>query len=181
MIHVSDPALRKIALEAAEQVTTDIGRIHTADFQEAICERLRRHKELFEATIQKAAAGMARDFGERRSPRRHRKTGGLYHPVSILRLGNGIWVWMKDATPTDMTQWGRLSSRNTVQIITAEAERQRYVLDRTDAFREHPSCERLGPLEEAVFHYQQGTLDDLAFDETQPGSPSLIRRSASSA
>ncbi|MFD7013925.1 hypothetical protein [Streptomyces sp. NPDC059928] len=165
MIYVSDPALRKIALEAAEQVTTDIGRIHKDDLHEAICERLRQDEKLFEMTVQKAARGMARDLGERRSPRRHRKTGSLYHPASILRLGNGIWVWMKDATPTDMTQWGRLSSRNTVQIITAEAERQQYVLDRTDAFREYPDFERLAPLEESVFHYAQGTLDDLVFDE----------------
>lgn len=84
MIRVSDPALRKIALEAAEQVTTDTGRIHTDDLYEAICERLLQSNELFEATIQKAAVGMARDLGERRSPRRHRKTGGLYHPDSIL-------------------------------------------------------------------------------------------------
>ncbi|WP_369174483.1 hypothetical protein AB5J49_44050 [Streptomyces sp. R28] len=58
-----------------------------------------------------------------------------------------------------------MSSRNTVHIIAAEAAKQRYVGDRMDDFREHPSFERLGPLEEAVFHYQQGTLDDLAFDE----------------
>ncbi|WP_369174484.1 hypothetical protein AB5J49_44055 [Streptomyces sp. R28] len=104
MIRVSDPALRKIALEAAQQVTTDIGRIHTDDLYEAICERLRQEKELFEATIHKAAAGMTRDLGERHSPRRHRKTGGLYHPDSILRLGGGIWVSMKDSTPTDTAQ-----------------------------------------------------------------------------
>ncbi|MCW8379810.1 hypothetical protein [Streptomyces justiciae] len=165
MIRASNPALRKIALEAAEEVTTDIGRIHTDELYEAICERLRRHPELLDAAVAKCAAGMTRDLGERRSPRRHRKTGGLYHPDSILRLGGGIWVWMKDATPTDTTQWGRLSSRNTVQIITAEAERQRYIIDRMDAFREHPAFQRLAPLEEAVFHYQQGTLDDLAFDE----------------
>ncbi|MEN8654406.1 hypothetical protein ABCR94_28365 [Streptomyces sp. 21So2-11] len=164
MRHAFNPALRRIALEAAEQVTTDIGRIHTADFQAALSGRLRENKELYDAAIYKATQAMMRDFGERRSPRRHHKTGGLYHPGSVLKLGNGIWMWMKDATPTDMTQWARLSSRNTVRVISAEAEKQQYALDRTDAFRENPSCERLSQLEEVVFQYRQGTLDDLAFD-----------------
>ncbi|MFE0087670.1 hypothetical protein [Streptomyces sp. NPDC058991] len=72
---------------------------------------------------------------------------------------------MKDATPTDTTQWARISSRNAAQVIAAEAEKQQYALDRTDAVRANPSCERLSQLEETVFHYRQGTLDDLAFDE----------------
>ncbi|MFJ2021575.1 hypothetical protein [Streptomyces nodosus] len=72
---------------------------------------------------------------------------------------------MKDATPTDTTQWARISSRNTAQVIAAEAEKQQYALARTDAFRANPSCEKLSQLEEIVFHYRQDTLDDLAFDE----------------
>ncbi len=122
----------------------------------------------------KASQAVARDFGERRSPRRHRKTGGLYHPHSVLRLGQGIWVWMKDATPTDTTQWARISSRNAAQVVAAELEKQEYALDRTDAFRANPSCERLSQLEETVFHYRQGTLDDLAFDEPYPVGRSLV-------
>ncbi|WP_433549134.1 hypothetical protein ACQPZG_31780 [Streptomyces sp. CA-294286] len=162
----SDPVLRKLILEAAAQVTADNGRISTEDFQVTLSALLRQSEEVHGAAVyDKAAQAMVRDFGESRSPRRHCKTGGLYHPESILRLGNGIWVWMKDATPTDTTQWARVSSRNTVRVISAEAEKQRYALDRTDAFRENPSCERLAQLEEVVFHYQQGSLDDLAFDE----------------
>ncbi len=159
-----DPALRKIVLAAAEEVTSDIGRIDTADLRSAVCDRLRHDEDLREAANYKAAQAMIRDFGERRSPRRHRKTGGLYHPRSMLKLGKGIWVWMKDATPTDTAQWALVSSRNSVRIISAEADKQQYALDRTDAFRENPSCIRLSHLEETVFHYQQGTLDDLDFD-----------------
>ncbi|MCZ4103458.1 hypothetical protein [Streptomyces sp. H39-C1] len=162
-----DAVLRKLALEAAEEVTADNGRIHLAEFHASLDGRIRQIPELYDAAIYKTAQSVARDFGERRSPRRHRKTGGLYHPKSILRLGQGIWVWMKDATPTDTTQWASVSSRNTVRVIAAEAEKQQYALDRTDAFRENPTCGRLAQLEENVFHYQQGTLDDLAFDEPQ--------------
>ncbi|MEU3551595.1 hypothetical protein [Streptomyces longwoodensis] len=72
---------------------------------------------------------------------------------------------MKDATPTDLTQWARISSRNAAQVVAAELEKQQYALVRIDAFRTNPSCERLSQLEENVFHYRQGTLDDLAFDE----------------
>ncbi|MCZ4124174.1 hypothetical protein [Streptomyces sp. H39-S7] len=160
-----DARLRKLALEAAEEVTADNGRIHLADLHAALDGRIRQVPELYDAAIYKAAQSVARDFAERRSPRRHRKTGGLYHPESILRLGRGTWAWMKDATPTDMAQWASVSSRNAARVLTAEAEKQQYALDRTDAFRENPAYGRLAQLEEHVFHYRQGTLDDLDFDE----------------
>lgn len=165
MSHTFDPALRKLALTAAEQVTTDIGRIHTTEFHAALSELLRQNEHLSDAIIYKASQGMIRDFGERRSPRRHRKTGGLYHPMSVVRLGNGIWVWMKDATHADTAQWALIDARNTGRVVSAGREKQTYAHVRTDAFRENPSCERLSQLEENVFHYQQGTLDDLSFDE----------------
>ncbi|MCZ4101293.1 MULTISPECIES: hypothetical protein [unclassified Streptomyces] len=126
-----DAVLRKLALEAAEEVTDANGRINLAEFHAALDGRIRQVPELYDGAMYKATQSVARDFAERRSPRRHRKTGGLYHPKSIFRLGRGIWVWMKDATPTDTTQWASVSSRNTVRVIAAEAEKQQYALDRT--------------------------------------------------
>ncbi|CAL9415729.1 hypothetical protein [Streptomyces sp. enrichment culture] len=164
MNFTSDPVLRRIALEAAEQVTTDIGRIHQEELLEALCEQLASRKELLGLVIKKAGQAMMRDLGERHSPRRHRTTDGLYHPKSIMKLGNGIWVWMKDSTPTDMTEWGRISSRNFVRTATAEAHKQEYVSSRSDAYRENPHCERLSTLEESVFGYRQSSFDDLGFD-----------------
>ena len=163
MIYVSEQALREIALEAAVEVTTEIGRLHKQDFHAAICERLSRQNDphLLAAAIDKAAQAMTRDFGERHNPRRHRRSGGLFHPRSMCKLGGGIWVWMEYATPTDLTEWGRVSSRNTVRTISAEAEKQQYILDRTDAFRAHPYIEQLGPLERAVFRFTQDAFDDV--------------------
>ncbi|XVV38395.1 hypothetical protein ACQPXT_34650 [Streptomyces sp. CA-100214] len=92
MNFTSDPVLRKIALEAAQQVTTDTGRIYQDELLEALCERLAPRKELLGLVIKKAGQAMMRDLGERHSPRRHRTSDGLYHPKSIMKLGNGIWV-----------------------------------------------------------------------------------------
>ncbi|GAA3389067.1 hypothetical protein [Streptomyces roseoviridis] len=161
MKYSSDPLLRKLALEAAQYVTTDTGRMHKDDLLDVLCDRMREHDDLQGAVLRKAAQSLMRDLGERRSPRRNRKTGGLYHPDSIIKLGNGIWVWMKNTTPTDMTQWGLISARNTVRTITAAAETQQYIHERTDAFRANPGFASLHPLEQVVFDYQQDTLDDV--------------------
>ncbi|MCZ0978709.1 hypothetical protein O1L60_04160 [Streptomyces diastatochromogenes] len=160
MKNSSDPQLRKLALEAAQHVTTDVGRMRKDDIVDDLCARIRERDDLEGAVLRKAAQSLMRDLGERRSPRRNRRTGGLYHPESIIKLGNGIWVWMKHTTPTDMTQWGLISSRNTVRSVTADAEKQQYIHERTDAFRLNPGLSSLHPLEEAVFHYRQATLDD---------------------
>ncbi|MGQ5593991.1 hypothetical protein ACUJ8N_07255 [Streptomyces sp. ESR1.13] len=164
MNFTSDPVLRKIALEAAQQVTTETGRIHQDELLEALCERLAPRKELLGLVIKKAGQAMMRDLGERHSPRRHRTPNGFYHPKSIMKLGNGIWVWMKDSTFTDMTEWGRISSRNFVRTATAEAHKQEYVSSRSDAYRENPQFTRLAPLEESVFGFRQDSFDDLGFD-----------------
>ncbi|MFG2924231.1 hypothetical protein ACGFYA_22340 [Streptomyces sp. NPDC048305] len=164
MKYSSDPQLRQLALEAAQHVTTDAGRMHKDDFLDDLCARIHERADLEGAVLKKAAQGLMRDLGERRSPRRNKRTGGMYHPESIIKLGNGIWVWMKHTTPTDMTQWGLISSRNTVRTITAAADTQQYIHERTDAFRSHPGISSLHPLEEAVFHYQQDTLDDSLSD-----------------
>ncbi|MDT0382319.1 hypothetical protein RM572_26525 [Streptomyces sp. DSM 42041] len=165
MNFTSDPVLRKIALEAAQQVTTDTGRIHQDELLEALCERLAPREELLGLVIKKAGQAMMRDLGERHSPRRHRTTEGLYHPKSIMKLGNGIWVWMEDSTATDMTEWGRISSRNFVRTATAEAHKQEYVRSRSDAYRANPHCVQLSSLEESVFGYRQNSFDDLCLDD----------------
>ncbi|MEU8522394.1 hypothetical protein [Streptomyces sp. NPDC048577] len=164
MKYSSDPHLRKLALEAAQYITNDAGRMSKEDLLDDLCARIREREDLEGAVVRKAAQGLMRDLGERRSPRRNKKTGGLYHPESIIKLGNGIWVWMKHTTPTDMTQWGLISSRNTVRTITAAADTQRYIHERTDAFRSNPGFSSLHPLEEAIFAYQQDTLDDGDWD-----------------
>ncbi|MFG2483459.1 hypothetical protein ACGFSI_11970 [Streptomyces virginiae] len=169
MKYSADPQLRQLALEAAQHVTTDAGRMHKEDVLDDLCDRIRERHDLDRAIIRKAAQGLMRDLGERRSPRRNRNTGGLYHPDSIIKLGNGIWVWMKRTTPTDLTQWGLISSRNIVHTITAAADTQQYVHERTDAFRTHSGFSSLHPLEEAVFHYQQDTLDDSDWDVDHRG------------
>ncbi|MER7728534.1 hypothetical protein [Streptomyces sp. NPDC096323] len=160
MTQIANTALRTLVLEVARRITTDRGRIHTEELQRELAKELAGNEDLLPLALTKGCQGLVRDMGARHSPRRRRTSGGLYHPDSVLKLGNGIWVWMKDATPTDITQWGRICSRNAVHILTAEAENQQYVADRTDAFRDHPGIERLASLEEAVFHYQQDTFDD---------------------
>ncbi|WP_432012646.1 hypothetical protein [Streptomyces cucumeris] len=160
MTRISHDALHKLVLEVARRITTDRGRIHTDELHSELAKELAQREDLLPMALAKGCQGLIRDMGDRHSPRRHRKSGGLYHPDSVLKLGNGIWVWMKDATPTDITQWGRVCSRNAVRILTSEAETQQYIADRTDAFRAHPGFERLASLEQAVFHYQQDTLDD---------------------
>ncbi|MGZ2361575.1 hypothetical protein LRE75_33670 [Streptomyces sp. 372A] len=160
MTQIANNALRTLVLEVARRITTDRGRIHTEELQRELAKELASNKDLLPLALTKGCQGLVRDMGARHSPRRRRTSGGLYHPDSVLKLGNGIWVWMKDATPTDITQWGRICSRNAVHILTSEAENQQYVADRTDAFRDHPEIQRLASLEEAVFHYRQETLDD---------------------
>jgi hypothetical protein len=77
----------------------------------------------------------------------------MFHPQRILPLGSGMWVWMDLATPTDLIEWGRLSTRNLARVETAEADRQSYVDERVDAFRGHTGLVLLGELERIVFGY----------------------------
>lgn len=165
MKRISDPKLRQLALDAAHEATTDIGRMHTNDMLDILCGKLDKHPDLHSVLLRKAAQGALRDLGERRSPRRNRITGGLYHPDSIMKLGHGVWVWMKDATFTDMTAWGRVAAQNTIRTITADGAKQKYVFERTDAFRQNPTFERLAPLEAAVFDYQHVSFDDLDVED----------------
>ncbi|WP_238863396.1 hypothetical protein [Kitasatospora sp. A2-31] len=76
----------------------------------------------------------------------------MFHPEGVLKLGSGVWVWMDLATPTDLLEWGRLSTRNLARVARAEADRQDYVAERLDAFRQHGGL-LLGQLERIVFGY----------------------------
>lgn len=70
----------------------------------------------------------------------------MFHPRRILKLGNGIWVWMDRATVTDLLEWGRQSTKNVARVKTADADRQSYVAERVDAFRGHFGLVLLGDL-----------------------------------
>lgn len=110
--------------------------------------------------------GLVRGFGERRSPKL-RQTSSMFHPRRILKLGNGIWVWMDRATVTDLLEWGRQSTKNVTRVKTADADRQSYVNERVDAFRDHAGLTLLGELERIVFGYADnpGTPPDIDDEE----------------
>jgi hypothetical protein len=155
---VTNPAearLWQIVEDAATSVTDDTGRFRKKDLEDALRSRLT--DEELQAHVRAAATGklvqgLVRGFGERRSPKPRRRTS-MFHPRGILKLGNGIWVWMDRATPTDLLEWGRLSTRNLARVATAEADRQDYVAERLDAFRRHIALAYLGELERTVFGY----------------------------
>ncbi|MCY0928221.1 hypothetical protein OTB20_18870 [Streptomyces sp. H27-H1] len=168
----SDSRLWQIVEEAAASVTDETGRFRKSDLEDELRNRL-AHEDL-EVHVRAAAAdklvqGLVRGFGERRSPKPRRQSG-MFHPEGILKLGNGIWVWMDRATRTDLLEWGRLSTRNLARVATAEIDRQRYVADRLDAFRQHTGFDLLGELERTVFGYIASEADPFGDDDPLPDS-----------
>ncbi|MER5765649.1 hypothetical protein [Streptomyces sp. NPDC002082] len=158
----SDARLWQIVEEAAAAVTDETGRFRKGDLEDELRTRF-AHEDL-EVHVRAAAAdklvqGLVRGFGERRSPKPRRQSG-MFHPEGILKLGNGIWVWMDRATRNDLLEWGRLSTRNLARVATAELDRQRYVAERLDAFREHSGFDFLGELEKTVFGYIASEAED---------------------
>lgn len=55
MKYSSDPQLRQLALEAAQHVTTDAGRMHKDDFLDDLYARIRERDDLEGAVLRKAA------------------------------------------------------------------------------------------------------------------------------
>ncbi|MFE0207383.1 hypothetical protein [Streptomyces sp. NPDC058985] len=55
MKYSSDPQLRQLALEAAQHVTTDAGRMHKDDFLDDLCARIHERADLEGAVLKKAA------------------------------------------------------------------------------------------------------------------------------
>ncbi|GAB7185633.1 hypothetical protein ATKI12_5464 [Kitasatospora sp. Ki12] len=160
--------LWEIVEEAAQAVTDDTGRFRKGDLESEVRQRLSDadlETHVQAAALDKLAHGLVRGWGERRSPNPRRRSG-MFHPHGILKLGSGIWVWMELATPTDLLEWGRLSTRNLARVARAEADRQDYVAERLDAFRIHDGL-LLGQLERIVFGYVHDPSDnpDLSDDE----------------
>ncbi|MCX4758800.1 hypothetical protein [Kitasatospora purpeofusca] len=146
--------LWEVVDDAARAVTDESGRFRKGELEAAVRQRLAASD--LEAHVQAAALdklvhGLVRGWGERRSPNPRRKSG-MFHPEGVLKLGSGVWVWMDLATPTDLLEWGRLSTRNLARVARAEADRQDYVAERLDAFRQHGDL-LLGQLERIVFGY----------------------------
>ncbi|MER6398551.1 hypothetical protein ABT263_21230 [Kitasatospora sp. NPDC001603] len=146
--------LWEIVTEAAHAVTDESGRIHKGALEGEVRQRLAAtdlEAHVQAAALDKLVHGLVRGWGERRSPNPRRKSG-MFHPEGVLKLGSGVWVWMDLATPTDLLEWGRLSTRNLARVARAEADRQDYVAERLDAFRQHGDL-LLGQLERIVFGY----------------------------
>ncbi|MFC9331297.1 hypothetical protein [Kitasatospora sp. NPDC057015] len=168
MIDTADLRLWEIVEEAATKVTDDTGRFRKSDLEAELRDRLAAEDldvHVRSAAVDKLAGSLARGFGERRSPK-PRKRSSMFHPQGILKLGSGVWVWMEHATPTDLLEWGRLSTKNLARVAIAEADRQDYVAERLDMFRIHTGFAHLGDLERAVYGYTAG---DGPFEELEAG------------
>ncbi|GAA2092120.1 hypothetical protein GCM10009759_17490 [Kitasatospora saccharophila] len=151
----ADLRLWQIVEDAAAHVTDEAGRFRRSDLEAELRERLADEDldvHVRSAAVGKLAGSLVRGFGERRSPKPRRRAS-MFHPQGILKLGGGVWVWMEHATPTDLLEWGRLSTRNLAKVAVAEADRQDYVAERLDAFRLHSGLTHLGELERAVYGY----------------------------
>ncbi|MGW3185714.1 hypothetical protein ACWDD9_41240 [Kitasatospora sp. NPDC001119] len=160
--------LWEIVEESARALTDETGRFRKSDLEAEVHKRVTDagiEIHVWSAAVDKMVRGLVRGFGERRSPNPRRKSG-MFHPQGILKLGDGIWVWMELATPTDLLEWGRLSTRNLSRVAHAEANRQDYVAERLDAFRLHDGL-LLGQLERIVFGYvhDPSTSPDLNDEE----------------
>lgn len=147
--------LRQIVERAALALTDTEGRFHKRHLTDAVREQLARGDldlHIQTAALDKLADALVTGFGEHRNPRR-RRTGALFHPQDIVKLGNGTWVWMDRATDSDLLTWSRQSRRNRSRTDQADNEVQDYIDQRIDAFRHHPGLVLLGDLERIVFGY----------------------------
>lgn len=147
--------LRQIVEQSALALTDTEGRFHKSHLTDAVREQLARvdlDPHIQTAALDKLAQSLVTGFGEVRNPRR-RRTGTLFHPQDIVKLGNGTWMWMDRATDSDLLAWSRLSRRNRSRTDLADNEVQDYIDQRVDAFRDHPGLVLLGDLERIVFGY----------------------------
>ncbi|MFK0121188.1 hypothetical protein [Streptomyces sp. NPDC090994] len=161
----TDLRLQTIVERSARALTDQDGRFHKRQLTDAVREQLAREDldpHLKSAALDKLAQSLVTGFGEHRNPRR-RRSGTLFDPGDIVKLGTGVWVWMDRATDSDLLEWSRLSRKNRVRVDLADAEVQDYVDQRIDAFRLHTDVIHLGELERVAFgwaadHRQQGDL-----------------------
>ncbi|TXL84194.1 hypothetical protein [Streptomyces sp. IB2014 016-6] len=149
--------LRGIVEQSAVALTDADGRFHKNQLTDAVREQLARDDldpGIRAAALDTLAQSLVTGFGEHRNPRR-RRNGSLFHPQDILKLGNGIWVWMDRATDSDVLQWSRLSRRNRARVDQADSEIQEYADQRADAFRAYPDIVYLGELERVAFDWTE--------------------------
>ena len=157
MTTTADIRLQYIVEQSAVTLTDADGRFHKSDLTDAVREQLAREDldpHIKAAALDKLAQSLVTGFGEHRNPRR-RRTGTLFHPQDIVKLGTGIWVWMDRATDSDLLEWSRLSRRNRARVDQADSEVQDYVDQRIDAFRTHADVVYRGDLERFVFGWTQ--------------------------
>lgn len=142
---------------AANNVTdSTTGRFESKHLTDEIANLLHSEQlapEVREVSVEMQAKTLAREFVEKRNPKPTKKQGILFHPEAILPLGQGIRVWMKDATAADLMTWGQLSAKNLHKVARAESARQEYVASRVEVMRDHQDW-RLERVERDVFEYQ---------------------------
>ncbi|MFB7630507.1 hypothetical protein ACFC0M_06100 [Streptomyces sp. NPDC056149] len=154
--------LRHIVEQSAVALTDADGRFHKRDLTVAVQEHLaHQHLDphLQAAALEKLAHSAVTKWGEERNPRRWESTGRFFHPQSVMKLGNGIWVWMARATDSDMVQWRRLSRKNRARIDRADDEVQDYSDEVLNAYRAHRDIVYLEDLERVVFGWSEDQAD----------------------
>ncbi|MGW5868268.1 hypothetical protein ACWFRJ_39685 [Streptomyces sp. NPDC055239] len=154
----TDIRLQHIVEQSAVDLTDSAGRFRKRQLTDAVREKLTGEDldpHIKAAALDKLAQSLVTGFGEHRNPRR-RQTGSLFHPQDVIKLGNGIWVWMDRATDSDLLEWRRLSRRNRARVDVADNEIQDYTDERLDAFRHHTDVVYLGNLERVIFGWTEG-------------------------
>lgn len=120
-----------------------------------------------DAALDLLAKHLTDRFVSRRKPRAS-EPDEMFHPSRVLPLGNGMRIWMADATASDLMAWAALEARNAARIMGAAGRRQEYVASRLTAMREHPGWS-LGRIEREVFGYVLLEPDDYRDDEVEDG------------
>ncbi|MFJ7423372.1 hypothetical protein ACIQXD_32920 [Streptomyces uncialis] len=124
MTSTADSRLQRIVEQSAEALTDADGRFHKRRLTDAVREQLTREDldpRIRAAALDRLAQSLVTGFGEHRNPRR-RRTGALFHPRDLVKLGTGVWVWMDRATDSDLLEWSRLSRRNRARVDLADTE-----------------------------------------------------------
>ncbi|OIJ91632.1 hypothetical protein [Streptomyces colonosanans] len=168
MTSTADLRLQHIVEQSAVALTDATGRFHKRHLTDAVREQLAREDldpHIKAAALDKLAQSLVTGFGEQRNPRR-RRTNRLFHPQDVIKLGNGIWVWMARATDSDIVEWRRLSRRNRARVDLADNEVQDYTDEVLDAFRAHTDIVYLEDLERVVFGWTEDHTDQAALPES---------------
>jgi hypothetical protein len=157
----ADLRLQQIVEQSAVALTDATGRFHKRHLTDAVRDQLALEDldpHIKATALDKLAQSLVTGFGEQRNPRR-RRTNRLFHPQYVIKLGNGIWVWMARATDSDIVEWRRLSRKNRARVELADNEVQDYADEVLAAFRAHTDIVYLEDLERAVFGWTEDPAD----------------------